>query len=74
MEIFHIDRAFFCGCEDGDDAAEGFGCFEEREEVDDESIARMDDESNSEMEAFCCLYCSISIAQLNGDVPASEGH
>jgi hypothetical protein len=26
------------------------------------------------MEAFCCLYCSISIAQLNGDVPASEGH
>jgi hypothetical protein len=26
------------------------------------------------MEAFCCLYCSISTAQLNGDVPASEGH
>ncbi len=66
MNIVHIDRSFFCSCEDRDDAAEGFGCFKEREKVEDESIACVDDESDSEMEAFCCPCCSISTAQLNG--------
>lgn len=39
LEVGHVDAAFFAGCEDGDDAAEGGGAADMGEEVDDEAGA-----------------------------------
>lgn len=49
LEIGGVDRPFFCSCEDGYDAADGFGI---GEEILDEAVAAVDAEGEGVVEVF----------------------